>query len=159
MESKAKLSQVALFFFIGFVLFGIFIYWTISSHGFVPQVRVDLEQNRVDLNGNFKDGTYSELVTASIIREDDKNISTTFVLKFPDESAEFYPVDVDGKRLTSMSSNELRGKGTKHPFQFKVFVPKGDASPAGYKLRMEFWWNNTKLSVEKVLDVHITRRQ
>jgi len=122
----------------------------IKPSPFSPKVEFYLDKYSISINDNT---ISSEFVTARIKRLDNENISTTFVLKFIQPS-NVYVVDVDGNKISELSTKSLKGSEAEDVLQFKVFGKKGEAKEAKYEIRIELWWNNTKLQgMERSLEV------
>ncbi len=137
LQFNMKLKYIPL---LAILLIGV-IFISGCTQDFKPQVSLTLDKNSITINNN----QLSEFITATITRLDNENIDTLFVLKFPDNKEGVYPTNVDGERITEISTKTLKGSNSKDILQFKIFGSKGEATQASYDLKVELWWNNTKI--------------
>ncbi|MCD6557630.1 MAG: hypothetical protein J7K31_01195 [Candidatus Aenigmarchaeota archaeon] len=121
---------------------------------FSPSVGFKLDKYSITVDDNT---VSSEFVKATITRLDNENISTVFVMKFfPQTPEDIYPVDVDGNEISELSTRPLKAKGAEDILQFKVFGKKGGFTEAKSKIRIELWWNNTKIeNTDRILEVSV----
>lgn len=106
---------------------------------FKPDATVTLDKANININDN----KLSELITATITRNDNENISTIFSIRFSDTTDAIYVTDVDGKRIYELTTRPLKDSGAKDILQFKVFGTKKDYSEAKRNIKIELWWNGT----------------
>ena len=119
---------------------------------FKPSVTLGLDKGSIIINDN----SISDFITATITRLDNENVDTFFVLKFPENKQTFYPTDVDGQRITELSTKPLRDQNSKDILQFKIFGTKGEDKFSVKELRLELWWNNTKIDgQDKIIEVTV----
>lgn len=108
---------------------------------FTPSVVLKLDKNMIYVHDN---SISTDFVTITVERVDNEDVFTDFIIKF-NQTDSVYAVDVDGRRLSQLSTGSLKDKGSVDTLQFKVFGKKGDAIKATYFINIETWWNNTKL--------------
>jgi|GEM_PF-4489547 len=128
-------------FLVVILLMGVVFISGCRTKEFRPQVSLALDKNSVSLN----DGTLSGFITATITRLDNERRDTVFVLKFPENKKDVYPTNVDGVRITEIPTRTLKEQNSIDTLQFKIFGSKGEATNASYDLKVELWWNNTRI--------------
>ena len=64
--------------------------------------------------------------------------------------------NADGNKISELSTRSLKGKNAQDILQFKIFGKKGGFTEAKSKIRIELWWNNTKVkNTERILEVSV----
>ena len=142
-----KLSRIALFLILVIFISGC------TDQEFKPQVDLFLDKNSITIDS----GQLSDFITATITRRDNENIDTIFVLSFPEDTQSFYPTDVDGNKIREIPTKKLKGQNSLDTLQFKIFGSKNEATQASYELKLELWWNNTRIDNQDKL-IRITVR-
>ena len=123
-----------------------------DDKSFTPSIDIKLNKNSISVKDN---SISSDFVTITIKRADNEDVFTDFIIKF-NQTDSVYAVNVDGKRLSQLSTRSLKDKGSADTLQFKVFGKKGDALDARYSITIETWWNNTKLEgIDRTLEVFV----
>jgi hypothetical protein len=120
---------------------------------FKPSVELELDKSSITVTDNT---ISTDFITATITRLDNENIDTVFLLKFPERKQTVYPTDVDGHRITELQTKPLKGQNCKDTLQFKIFGTKGEDIYSVKSLKLELWWNNTKIdNQDKTIEVKV----
>lgn len=121
-----------------------------SKEEFKPQADFNLDNQELSIqSGNIT----PKFVTATITRIDE-GIGTNFTLNF-DNKETVYATDVDGNKISTLSTRSLKGKFSIDTLQFKIFGKKLDEDLLADKsLSVKLMWNNTTLD-EKIIKVKV----
>lgn len=137
----------------GFLLIGVVLISGCVQQEFSPSVRLDLDKYWITIDDNK---ISSDFITATIIRLDNENIETIFVLKFPEEKESVFPTDVNGNRIGELYTKPLKGQNSKDILQFKIFGSKGEADESTFTLNVELWFNYTKVvNQDKTITIEV----
>ncbi|MCK5473955.1 MAG: hypothetical protein KAI53_00985 [Candidatus Aenigmarchaeota archaeon] len=121
-----------------------------TDQEFKPDVKLSLDKNSITVT----EKELSEFITATISRQDSNTNETVFILKFPEYKKNVYPTDVNGNRITELQTKSLVGQNSKDIVQFKVFATKGEGTTITYDLKIELWWDDTKIQ-DKVIKIAV----
>ena len=119
---------------------------------FTPSIDFKLDKSSVSVNDNT---VTSHFVKSTFKRLDNEDIPTIFIMKFvSDKPGDIYVVDSEGNKIDELSTRPLKGKDDEDIRTFKVFGMKRGYTKAESQIKIELWWNNTKLEgMDRTLEV------
>lgn len=121
---------------------------------FTPSIDFKVDKNSILVNDNT---VSSNFVKSTFKRLDNEDIATVFTMKFfSNKSEDIYVVDSEGNKIDELSTRPLKGKDDEDIRTFKVFGMKRGYTKAESQIKIELWWNNTKLmGMDRTLKVTV----
>ena len=121
---------------------------------FTPSIDFKVDKNSISVNDNT---ISSYFVKSTFERLDNEDTKTVFVMKFFSEKPEdIYAVDSEGKKIDQLLTKPMKGRGDEDILTFKVFGNKRGYDKAESQIKIELWWNNTKLmGMDRTLKVTV----
>lgn len=121
---------------------------------FTPSIDFKVDKNSILVNDNT---VSSNFVKSTFKRLDNEDKATVFTMKFfSNKSEDIYVVDSEGNKIDELSTRPLKGKDDEDIRTFKVFGMKRGYTKAESQIKIELWWNNTKLmGMDRTLKVTV----
>jgi hypothetical protein len=118
-----------------------------SSKEFSPDVSLSLDRKSI----NVDDNTIStDWIKATITRTDNTINETVFQILFPTNISVAYATDIDGKRIESIQTKPLKGKGAQDIIQFKIYATKQEFDTAQTHIDVQLWWDNKNIDTKTI---------
>lgn len=103
-------------------------------------------------------GSFSEVITLTLIKTDSKNIPSSFVIELISPEKEFiHFVDKDNNPLDTINTTLFEHEGDQKLYDFKIYAKKNPQKDyVGYTLDFKLWYNREEIGIMPKLKVRVT---